>query len=59
VSAQQSTRFEANYQGAATTLSEWRKRKWLILVELFVVTLVFVADLKHFIPFSKTPILLV
>ena len=58
MTAQRSTRFEANHQGTATTLSEWRKSKWLILVELLVVTLIFVADLKHFIPFSKTPFLL-
>jgi len=39
-------------------LSEWRQSKWLILVELVVVILIFVADAKHLIPFSKTPFLL-
>jgi membrane protease YdiL (CAAX protease family) len=39
-------------------LSEWRQSKWLILVELLIVGLIFVADAKHLIPFSKTPFLL-
>jgi uncharacterized protein len=37
----------------------WRQSKWLIWVELLVVGLVFVADAKRLIPFSKTPFLLV
>jgi CAAX protease family protein len=36
----------------------WRQSKWLILVELLVVILIFVADALHFIPLSKTPFLL-
>lgn len=36
----------------------WRQSKWLILVELVVVILIFVADALHFIPLSKTPFLL-
>jgi len=32
--------------------------KWLILVELLVVILIFLADAVHWIPFSKTPFLL-
>ena len=39
-------------------MSEWRQSKWLILVELLVVTLIFIADAKHLIPLSKTPFLL-
>lgn len=37
----------------------WRQSKWLILIELFVVVLIFVADSLHWIPLSKTPFLLV
>ena len=36
----------------------WRHSKWLILVELAMVALVFVADAHHLIPVSKTPFLL-
>jgi hypothetical protein len=42
----------------AAPLSEWRQSRWLILVELLVVILIFVADQKHFIHLSKTPFLL-
>ena len=35
-----------------------RDSKWLIIPELIVVALVFVADAHHLIPFSKTPFLL-
>lgn len=38
--------------------SGWRQSKWLILAELLVVALIFVADARHFIFFSKTPYLL-
>jgi hypothetical protein len=46
---------EAAHQGAAGTTAKWRQSRWLILVELLVVILVFVADAKHYIPLSKTP----
>ena len=45
-------------RGAAGTASDWRQSKWLILLELLVVALIFVADEKHYIPLSKTPFLL-
>jgi len=35
----------------------WRQSKWLILAELLVVALIFFADFKHLIFFSKTPYL--
>jgi CAAX protease family protein len=38
---------------------DWRKGKWLAIGELIVVVLIFVADARHLIPFSKTPFLLV
>jgi len=40
-------------------VTDWRQSKWLVLVEFAIVVLVFVADFKHLIPFSKTPVLLV
>ena len=39
--------------------SHWRQSKWLAVGELVVVALIFVADTRHLIPFSKTPFLLV
>jgi membrane protease YdiL (CAAX protease family) len=36
----------------------WRQSKWLAVGELVVVALIFVADARHLIPFSKTPFLL-
>ncbi len=39
--------------------ADWRQGKWLAIAELIVVALVFVADFRHLIPFSKTPFLLV
>ena len=39
--------------------ANWRQSKWLVLGELVVVALIFVADARHLIPFSKTPFLLV
>jgi hypothetical protein len=36
----------------------WRTSKWLILAELIVVALIFVADARGLIPLSKTPFLL-
>ncbi|HJY87172.1 MAG TPA: type II CAAX endopeptidase family protein [Candidatus Acidoferrales bacterium] len=44
---------------AESQAGTWRQSKWLILIELIVVALVFVADARKFIPFSKTPFLLV
>jgi membrane protease YdiL (CAAX protease family) len=38
---------------------DWRQSKWLAIAELVVVALIFVADARHLIPFSKTPFLLV
>jgi membrane protease YdiL (CAAX protease family) len=35
--------------------NNWRQSKWLILAELIVVALIFVADARHLIFFSKTP----
>jgi|SRR5580698_6187346 membrane protease YdiL (CAAX protease family) len=40
-------------------LVDWRQSKWLALVELAIVALIFVADNHHLIRFSKTPYLLV
>jgi len=37
---------------------DWRQSKWLAVAELIVVALVFYADFKHHIIFSKTPYLL-
>jgi uncharacterized protein len=37
---------------------DWRQSKWLAVVELLVVALIFVADAHHLIYFSKTPYLL-
>jgi membrane protease YdiL (CAAX protease family) len=36
----------------------WRRSKWLAIAELVVVALIFYADFKHLIFFSKTPYLL-
>jgi membrane protease YdiL (CAAX protease family) len=36
----------------------WRQSKWLAVAELVVVALIFYADFKHLICFSKTPYLL-
>jgi uncharacterized protein len=37
---------------------DWGQSKWLAMAEFVVVALIFVADAKHLIPFSKTPFLL-
>ena len=42
----------------ASEAADWRQSKWLILVELAAVALIFVADYHHLIPVSKTPFLL-
>ena len=36
----------------------WRQSKWLAFAELAIVALIFLADEKHLVPFSKTPFLL-
>ena len=36
----------------------WRQSKWLIIAELCVVALIFTADERKLIPFSKTPFIL-
>jgi membrane protease YdiL (CAAX protease family) len=36
---------------------DWRQAKWVAVVELAMVVLIFVADARHLIPFSKTPVL--
>lgn len=36
----------------------WRQSKWLAVAELVVVALIFMADARRLIPFSKTPFLL-
>ena len=43
---------------AGRTIGGWRQSKWLILAELVVVALIFVADARKLIPLSKTPFLL-
>jgi uncharacterized protein len=40
------------------TTGGWRQSKWLILAELIVVALIFLADARKLIPLSKTPFLL-
>lgn len=41
----------------ALSKSGWRHSKWLIVLELAIVALVFVADAHHLVPVSKTPFL--
>src|SRR2546422_10535436 len=36
----------------------WRESKWLALCELAIVALIFIADWRLLIPFSKTPFIL-
>ena len=43
--------------GRTTTL--WRESRWLAACEVAAVALIFIADWRHLIPFSKTPFLLV
>jgi membrane protease YdiL (CAAX protease family) len=42
----------------SASLGGWRGSKWIAIVELVVVALIFVADAHHLIPVSKTPFLL-
>jgi len=44
--------------GAEDPAPDWRHSKWLAIGELVVVALIFLADARHLIPFSKTPFLL-
>ncbi len=44
--------------GAVGPATGWRQSKWLALVELAIVALIFVADYHHLIYVSKTPYLL-
>lgn len=37
--------------------NDWRASKWLVIVELLIVGLIFAADFRHLIFFSKTPYL--
>jgi membrane protease YdiL (CAAX protease family) len=50
---------DGTHAGPGNRAANWRQSKWLALGELLTVVLIFVADARHFIPFSKTPILLV
>jgi membrane protease YdiL (CAAX protease family) len=49
---------ESDSSGLDGRFVNWRQSKWLAIVELLVVALIFVADAFHFIPLSKTPFLL-
>jgi len=46
------------FLGHAGRDSRCCQSKWLILVELLVIILIFLADAVHWIPVSKTPLLL-
>jgi membrane protease YdiL (CAAX protease family) len=50
---------ETDSSGLEGRFVNWRQSKWLAILELLLVTLIFVADAFHFIPLSKTPFLLV
>jgi len=49
---------EGGHLEAGNGAANWRQSKWLAVSELVVVVLIFVADFKHLIFFSKTPYLL-
>jgi membrane protease YdiL (CAAX protease family) len=49
---------ELSCVGATQQRLSWRSSKWLAIAELVIVALIFVADARHLIPFSKTPVLL-
>jgi membrane protease YdiL (CAAX protease family) len=49
---------EGAHSEAGNRAANWRQSKWLAVGELVVVALIFVADFRHLIPFSKTPVLL-
>jgi membrane protease YdiL (CAAX protease family) len=44
---------------APVSHKSWRESPWLALVEFLLVALIFYADYRHLIPFSKTPELVV
>ena len=46
-------------RGSSSSLGDWRNSRGLAIGELVVVALIFVADERHLIPFSKTPFLFV
>jgi len=48
---------EASHSRPEKRASSWRDSKWLAIAELVVVALIFYADFKHLIFFSKTPYL--
>jgi membrane protease YdiL (CAAX protease family) len=41
------------------SVRSWRNSNWLTVFELVLVALIFVADARHLIPLSKTPVLLI
>jgi hypothetical protein len=41
-----------------STSANWRQGQWLTVVEFLLVGFIFYADYRHWIPFSKTPELL-
>jgi hypothetical protein len=49
---------QPNHSAPENSLPDWRQSKWLAVGELIVVALIFYADFKHHIIFSKTPYLL-
>lgn len=49
---------ESASSGPESAAPNWRQSKWLVLGELVIVALIFVADARHLIPLSKTPFLL-
>jgi uncharacterized protein len=49
---------EAPRSSPQNSAPNWRQSKWLAIAELIVVALIFYADFKHHIYFSKTPYLL-
>lgn len=48
---------ESTGSASAKTRNHWRTSKWLAIMELVIVALIFVADEHHLIPVSKTPFL--
>jgi len=50
--------FPAQAAGAASPAGSWRDSRWLALVDIAAVALVFLARQYHMVPFSTTPFLL-
>ncbi len=44
--------------GPSTPRPRWPQSKWLTVLEFAIVAAIFIADIRHLIPFSKTPFLL-